>query len=112
MLALASCSSSHADAPPPHRAFYYWRTTLQLSEPERTALAELHVDRLYVRMFDIVPDGEVGVLAVNDTLPAGIDVVPVVFIRDEVFRHPKPGLAARKWRDIQRIAMKINVTID
>jgi hypothetical protein len=73
-------------SPPPHRAFYYWRTTFALSDVERRALADLHVDRIYLRAFDIVWDGApklAGQLVVQTPLPAGIDIVPVVFIRDE-----------------------------
>ncbi len=115
MLACASCSQSRADAPPPHRAFYYWRTTFTLSEAERSALAELHVDRLYVRMFDVAwadrAAAEAGPLSVASPPPAEIEIVPVVFVRDEVFHHPTPGLAARTWRDVQRIAGELHATV-
>jgi hypothetical protein len=86
---------------PPKRAFYYWRTTLRLSEAETKALAALSIDRLYVRLFDIdwsdeargprplgLLDGEAGVV------PASIEIVPVVFVRERLLRRlDAPGVA-------------------
>jgi hypothetical protein len=129
-VAAGACSASAgpADGPPPQRAFYYWRTTFRLSPVERRALAELGVSRLYVRAFDVEwsqLDGApslIGKLAPVDgeRVPAGIDVVPVVFLRDEVLRHviverasspagspdarsvAIPALARDVWAEVQR----------
>ena len=82
---LGACNARR-ESPPARRAFYYWRTTFALSDLERRALADLHIDRIYVRAFDVVWDGAAklaGELVVQTPLPAGIDIVPVVFIRDE-----------------------------
>ncbi|MCW5804670.1 MAG: hypothetical protein KIT31_20025 [Deltaproteobacteria bacterium] len=111
LVLLAACARTsdgeeeHRDGPPAQRAFYYWRTTLRLSDAERRAVTELGVARIYLRMFDVVwQDGaaaQVGVVAVEDRLPTGVEVVPVVFVRDEVLRRlPRkqlPELAQRTW---------------
>jgi hypothetical protein len=89
-LFLGCAVSASPPRPPPDAAFYYWRTTFKLSASERATLAALHVTRLYVRAFD-VGWGDAGLellgeLQVIEPPPAGIEVVPVVFVRAEVFR--------------------------
>jgi hypothetical protein len=94
-LVLAACSAGDT-APAPDldtRAFYYWRTTFALSDTERAAIADLHVARLYVRVFDVAWDDADhraairGPIVVATPPPASVDVVPVVFLKDEVLRH-------------------------
>lgn len=115
-LALLACGCACAcrrPGPPPGRAFYYWRTTFALSAPETVALAALGVDRLYIRMFDVTwSDGRarpVGPLRVAGRVPAGLAVVPVVFIRDEVLRHDSPSLAADVWGEVVRRTTALGV---
>ena len=102
VLALVAACGGHGDGPPPARAFYYWRTTLHLSEVERRALGELHVTKLYVRMFDVEwqdAPAFVGEIA-GERVPEGIEVVPVVFVRAEVLAHPAPELARAIWQRV------------
>jgi hypothetical protein len=87
------------------RSFYYWRGTFALSEPERTALRELDVRRLYLRLFDVAIDkgsGEtkpVGITTIAAPAPEGIEIVPTVFITVDVVRSLGPdgikGLARK-----------------
>jgi hypothetical protein len=105
---VASCSAREPEGPPPRRAFYYWRTTFKLSPVEQRALDELHVDRLYVRMFDVeqAADGPslIGKIASTDPVPRTVEVVPVVYLKNEVFRHPAPELAPIVWREVEHRA--------
>jgi hypothetical protein len=119
LLALApalGCSPEHparvaAEGPPARRAFYYWRTVLQLSAAERQALAELRIERVYLRMFDVVWQDEraqqVGAvrLAEGQALPANVELVPVVFVREEVLRRlpdeARRAMTAELWREVQ-----------
>jgi hypothetical protein len=116
---LAACGSGAADAPPAHRAFYFWRTTFALTPAEQQAVSALHVERIYVRMFDVawsendrttVPLGPV-TLGVGATLPAGVEIVPVVYIKTEVFKHVTPAqlpmLARKVWADVQERAVAL-----
>lgn len=122
-IALAACGGKEPDAPPgppPHRAFYFWRTTFRLSPQERLALTQLHADRLYVRMFDVGwqssgPAGEVellGKLAPADSapLPAGLEIVPVVYIKNDVFVHGAPHLADTVRRELAARAQLVGLT--
>lgn len=120
LAALCACSSEkgapaarQAAGPPPQRAFYYWRTTLSIGEAEQKALTELSIDRVYVRMFDVVwQDGGarlVGKLerAAGSAGELRLSWVPVVFVREEVLRQlpeeQRPQLAAEIWREVAAI---------
>ncbi len=96
LVALALACRPRAESPPAHRAFYYWRTTFALTDVEKRALAELHVERIYLRAFDVVwNDGPqlAGEVVIQAPPPAGIEVVPVVFVRDEVLAKGAGALA-------------------
>jgi len=91
---------------PGKRAFYYWRTQFALSLVEKEALHTHHVERLYLRLFDVAVDPSRGLAApvavcqMRQPVPAGIEVVPVVFIANRVFQamsEPKQ-LAGKLWR--------------
>lgn len=88
------------------RAFYYWRTTFQLSAQEAELLRELHVSKLYLRLLDIAWDPEAGAAVpvaqctFVQPLPDGVEIVPVVYIKSEVFtkeREPRV-LADHVWQ--------------
>jgi hypothetical protein len=109
---LLGCARS--ERPAPSRAFYYWRTTFELTPPERRALSELHVDKLYLRAFDVAPgSGDtptfVGVVQKppEQTLPPHIALVPVVFLKNQVFASARPGseraLAERVWSEVTKV---------
>jgi hypothetical protein len=96
-------------APPVKRAFYYWRTTLRLSDLETKALAALAIDRLYLRVFDVDWSDEahgprpLGLLAGQaGVLPASIEIVPVVFVRERLFRRLDARGVARLADDVWR----------
>jgi hypothetical protein len=121
-VALFSCSASPPEAPQApatQRAFYYWRTVFRLSPLEAESLVRLKIHRIYLRVFDIEWDRAtstarlVGKVALGEgqRVPAGIEIVPVVFLREEVFRHlPETGyaeLAAVVWREVQDRAVAL-----
>jgi len=118
LLVIAACSA-HEDSPPPGRAFYYWRTQFALSAAEHAALIDLHVDRLYVRMFDVAwnaTEGQpelVGKLTASETAPDGVEIVPVVFIKNEVFQHAGmqgAALAHELWKEVGRRSRLLGAT--
>jgi hypothetical protein len=112
MLCLLACSRGSGDAPV-ERAFYFWRTTFQLSAAERGALARQRVTKLYVRAFDIDESGRVvGGLSVVDKPPPGIEIVPVVFLRQDLFqREPRAReLAELTWAEVRRRMQALGVT--
>ncbi len=78
------------------RAVYYWRTEFRLSAPERQ-LVDKQIDRLYLRFFDLAPSdaGPVpnAILTITDTLPAHLEVVPVVYLVNQHFNPEMDWLA-------------------
>ena len=113
LVLLAACGRSATDAPTAHRAFYFWRTTFALTPVEQEAVRALHVERIYLRMFDVawsendkttVPLGPV-TLGAGATMPADVEIVPVVYLETDVFKHVTtaqlPMLARKVWADVQ-----------
>ena len=93
---LLSCNGNKGvERPVP--SVYYWRTTLTLNSAERAFLTEHGVGRMYVRYFDVVMrDGQLmpnATLQVQDSLPAGVEVVPTVFIVENCLRHNLDSVA-------------------
>ena len=91
--------SACRDVTPPATSFYYWKTVFGLRPYERELLATHQVDRLYIRYFDVVqrhddtgtrPDATV---VFRDSIPAGMEVVPVVFIvNDALVESPADSM--------------------
>ncbi len=118
VLAWCACGDSRAEKSelPVGRAFYYWRTSFALSPAERDTLTELGVTRLYVRVFDIEWNATeqaprmLGRLtaAPDQRVPPGVEIVPVVFIRQELFKHLDAAagaqLARQTWAEAKRRA--------
>ncbi len=69
---------------PVENGMYYWRSVFKLSPTERQFLADNNINRLYLKMFDVVANnGELRpetTLLFADTLPPAMAVTPVVFI--------------------------------
>ena len=108
LVVVVACGKPAApDGPPARRAMFYWRTTFRLSPQERLALGELHAARLYTRVFDVGWSTDapqlLGKIAPADAsgMPAGVELVPVVFVKNEVWKHPAPQLAVEVWTEVQ-----------
>lgn len=89
-------------------AFYHWQTTLDISPTERNYIDALGCKKLYVKLLDIGRDqvsGEIKPYALLEASApgkiAGLEIVPVVFITNEVFQYTAPD-------DIGWLAGKIN----
>ncbi len=86
---------------PGDNAVYYWKTVFRLSGYERDFLKANHIKKLYLRYFDVYMDfakepRPEATVAFRDTLPSGLQVIPVVFIDNEIFReHPRPAFARK-----------------
>lgn len=82
---LLSCQNSEKHS----YTFYYWRTTLSLNNAEKEALKKSDLSYLYTRFFDIEKvDGKfqpVAVITKDETFKTEKEIVPVVFIKNEVF---------------------------
>ena len=77
-------------------AIYYWKTVFRLTEHDRQFLQKHHIRKIYLRMFDVDrvenADGKLEVIPIattlfQDTIPAGIEIVPTVYITTKAIRH-------------------------
>ena len=80
-----------------HRAAYFWKTTFDLSESEKSFLSDHKIGRLYLRLFDVVveenwADNSPEVVPVATTrfvssVPEGLEIVPTVYITIDALRQ-------------------------
>lgn len=85
---LIGCS----EATPPqkiHRGFYYWRSSFQLAQAEKTALQELNVQHLYIKFFDVEWNDvgsqpqPIAPIRFKGKVSSSTLITPVVFITNE-----------------------------
>jgi len=85
----------YAQVNAPKRAFYFWQTTFKNSSLLESVIRTNHLSTIYLRFFDVEWDSHfarpkpVASLDLMVALPLTIKVIPVVFIRNEVFVHLK-----------------------
>ena len=93
LLLLFSCNENRPERNI-ERSFYFWKTVFRLDRSEETLLNQLNVKTIYVKFFDVDWD-ETGhkplplaILQNRDYhLPAGIQIIPVVFITNECIQQ-------------------------
>ena len=109
VLCLASCSRKGGKVEDPARAVYYWRTTFNLDSAETSFLTSHNVGKMYMRLFDIVLDGNTHQPKPNATLnlvdghspfPDGLKIIPTVFIVNDCFAADTTALADRVVRRV------------
>ena len=96
-------------------AVYYWRTELRLDSTERAFLRQYNIKKVYCRYFDVVMASTSqplpkpnATIAFADTLPAGIEMVPTVYITEDCMHQRHEGLASQ----IVNRVMQMNDTHD
>ena len=86
LLIIVSCNKRPPSAPDPAPAVYYWRTTLQLDSTESSFLSQHHIEKFYLRFFDVVMRDDKpmpnATLKVVDSLPHGLSLIPTIFITE------------------------------
>ena len=91
-------------------SFYFWRTQFELSKDEKKVIYSNEVKKLYVRYFDVaIQQGKPFPVAPIHFLDKKIDqeIVPVVFIKNEVFLSKSVNLNDLK-NKILRLIQQIN----
>lgn len=97
LLVFVACS--HKDKPS-MRSMYYWSTTFNQSEAKMTFLHQHHIQRLYIRYFDVVNDDNDqpmpnATIQFQAPIPQGIEVIPTVFIVNDCMRKEDKNLAQK-----------------
>lgn len=93
----------------PDVSFYYWKTILDISENEKTALKENNVSRIYVRYFDVIlkDQAPIPLSPVHFKEIPAITIVPVIYIKNEVLLQPATDLnllAGKIWNLMEEIS--------
>ncbi|GHM99538.1 hypothetical protein WSM22_10280 [Cytophagales bacterium WSM2-2] len=110
-LFLSACKDQSTE---PATSFYYWKTVFSLSDSEKEALLSNNVKKIYVRYFDVamqrgVP-APVSPIAFRE-LPEGISIIPVVYIKNEVFKkYSDDDLSKKIVSYVDQISEKHNIT--
>lgn len=98
LLLMAACHQ------PTHRgkvtpAFYYWKQTWTGNPQEQRYVDQLPAKRLYIKLFDVDLDEvtkapvPIAIFRKTAPLPANVDIVPVVFLMNEVWVKADSTLA-------------------
>lgn len=95
---LASCS----DKMPAEktRAMYYWNTSFRLDAAKEKFMKEHKVERLYVRYFDVVMDGDGNpvpnaTIQFDSAVSCRQEIIPTVYIHNDCMRRKQDGLAEK-----------------
>jgi len=103
------CSRQKPQPLPVENAVYYWRTSLRFDSTEQAFLDTYNIKKVYVRYFDVVINDEAegpmpnATISFADSLPAGIRLVPTVYITENCMHKPHPGLAEKLVRRIRQM---------
>jgi hypothetical protein len=89
--------------PGPHSvtpAFYYWKQGWDTTQATQAAIRQLPAGKLYIKLFDLAPvPGKgplpVAVLNTKAPLPENLEIVPVVFLMNEVWAKPDTALPSK-----------------
>ena len=98
-----ACTPGEPPPPPPPPDFYHWERRLDPGPAERATLARYGSQRLFVKVFDLVWENggpaPVAELELGDTtgLP---ELLPVVFVTNEVVRNLRPEASASLARQL------------
>lgn len=106
---LTGCGTTDDGVPQPANAVYHWKQELDLNPHERDWMQRHDVQKMYLHLFDVVrQSGQLQpstTLSVTSLPPAGVRVVPVVFLAHDIMRDTTgitalPRLLARRVRAI------------
>ena len=102
-LLIMGCSKQKAQDDDLERcnSVYYWRTDLRLDSAEKAFLNQYNIKKVYCRYFDVVMNDGASepspnaTISFSDTLPAGIEIIPTIYITEDCMHKPYKGLAKK-----------------
>lgn len=98
LLALLACGGHNPEKRTITRGFYYWKSRLDVTASEESALQNLQVKKLYVKFFDVVWNGRenkplpVAKVRFGDSTRAwlqqrSLEIIPTIFITNECLQQ-------------------------
>ena len=118
-LFFSSCNHSNKHQIVP--AFYHWQSQLNLSPEETSYLQKLHVQKLYLKFFDVDWDAtskQIIPLAILDvkSKPDSVEIIPTIFITNRTLlnigENEIDSLSNHITKKINAIAGKANITFN
>ncbi len=119
---LACLFSCQSPTPPKHtaNAFYYWKSTVQLSDKERITIDSNHVRKLYVKFFDVdwqqTPVPKAIVHFQDSLLVKSCEIVPVIYVTNRTLLNANVAqtdtLAKQIHQKINQLAQKYFIHFD
>ena len=98
LLSIIGCNNPGSNTSSnPERAIYHWKTTFNPTPWELQFLKDHHITRLYLHLFDVVPNETKTDVVPAATLrflqqpPDGIEIVPTVYVSREAIEHVNYG---------------------
>ena len=95
------------------RGVYHWKTTFGLKDAEQEFIVNHNVKKLYIRMFDVGYDWEgdwydkdiypIATTQFKGKVPDGVEIVPTVFIVQEVLRKSNLNVADLAKKIVKRV---------
>ncbi|MDO4728935.1 MAG: hypothetical protein Q4B43_08040 [Bacteroidota bacterium] len=67
---------------------YYWKTVFKISDDEQKFVVDNQINNLYVRYFDVAVEKNTPkpiAPIVFESVPIGVKIIPVIYIKNEVF---------------------------
>ncbi|MDR6566823.1 hypothetical protein [Chitinophaga ginsengisegetis] len=116
LLIILLLSCNHAAKRNVTPAFYYWKQTWTGNTAELKYMQDLPARRLYVKLFDVDIDEvtkaptPVAIFRQKAPFPAGVEIVPVVFLMNEIWANPTPQLAANVSRLMEQLCDSLPAT--
>lgn len=94
---LSSCKEEPVEK---GRAMYYWNTIFRLDSVKEQFLSDHHVERIYVRYFDVVQDANGdpvpnATIQFDSAVSCRQEIIPTVYIHNECMRKKPQGLAEK-----------------
>jgi hypothetical protein len=94
-------------------SFYYWESTYRISPNEQSTLKNLNINKLYIKLFDIKWDETsksaipVAKIKFNTQVDKNLNVIPVVYITNQVFQNIKPQQIAHLAQNCNKLINSI-----
>jgi hypothetical protein len=87
----------------PQMSFYYWKKDFSWSKTDSLKADSLKVKKLYVKFFDVkkIPSNTdfaqpVATLQFEQKIPTNLELVPVVYVENDLFKTSEPDALAKK----------------
>ncbi len=89
---LAACDRPDPAIPDPQPSAYWWKTTWNPDSTEHIFVNRLQIKKIYMRFFDVAPDGKSNVpkpkatILFQQPIISGVKIIPTVFITESCMK--------------------------